>query len=467
MVCPNCKSKVSDKRVRCDRCGQDLVLYKRIFKASNMYYNNGLAKAKVRDLSGAVITLKKSLEMNKANSNARNLLGLVYFEMGETVAALSEWVICRHLNPDNNDADRYINYIQENPTRLDNLGQAIKRYNNALVFAKQGSDDLATIQLKRVIQLNPHFIRAYHLLSLMYMKNGENERAKKCLIKASRIDVSNTTTLRYLKELEPRPIQGKDGEAATGTDKDTTPTIMPVSSYREDKPNIMAFVNLIIGVLIGLAVGAVLILPSKRDKDIIDNNSDNVDYRAGLIALEEKDATILQLKEEKDALEENLVLLRAELDAIVIPEINNKLYDPLFDISSLYMDELLKVEEERDFKNIAEQLRLLDTSAYESDASLQLIDRLRHIIYPVVSAQYYDTGHDFYGDAKYEEALTDLFLSYNYDPDNFNSIYFIGRSYHRLGDYDNARIYYEIIINDFPDSKRYDNAVNYLGRIDN
>jgi tetratricopeptide (TPR) repeat protein len=85
----------------------------------------------------------------------------------------------------------------------------------------------------------------------------------------------------------------------------------------------------------------------------------------------------------------------------------------------------------------------------------------------VVSAQYYDTGHDFYGDAKYEEALTDLFLSYNYDPDNFNSIYFIGRSYHRLGDYDNARIYYEIIINDFPDSKRYDNAVNYLGRIDN
>ena len=131
-----------------------------------MYYNNGLTRAKVRDLSGAVVALKKSLELNKANINARNLLGLIYFEMGETVAALSEWVISRHFKPDNNDAEKYIDDIQENPTRLDGLNQAIKRYNNALVFAKQGSDDLATIQLKRVIQLNPHFIRAYHLLAL-------------------------------------------------------------------------------------------------------------------------------------------------------------------------------------------------------------------------------------------------------------------------------------------------------------
>ena len=96
----------------------------------------------------------------------------------------------------------YINAVQENPTKLDGLNQAIKRYNNALVFAKQGSDDLATIQLKRVNTLNPHFIRAYHLLALLYMKNQDKERAKKCLLRAAKIDVSNTTTLKYLRELE-------------------------------------------------------------------------------------------------------------------------------------------------------------------------------------------------------------------------------------------------------------------------
>ena len=43
-----------------------------------------------------------SLRYNKMNTNARNLLGLVYFEMGESVKALSEWVIskvCREDNP--------------------------------------------------------------------------------------------------------------------------------------------------------------------------------------------------------------------------------------------------------------------------------------------------------------------------------------------------------------------------------
>lgn len=462
MVCPNCQSNISDKRIRCDRCGQDLVLYKRIFKASNMYYNNGLTRAKVRDLSGAVVALKKSLELNKANTNARNLLGLIYFEMGETVAALSEWVISRYYRPDGNDADKYIDDIQENPTRLDGLNQAIKRYNNALVFAKQGSDDLAIIQLKRVIQLNPHFIRAYHLLSLLYMKNGENERAKKCLLKVARIDVSNTTTLRYIKELEPQQTQVKDGEASVGVDKDISSSIMPISSYREDKPNIMAFVNLIIGVLIGLAVAAFLILPSMKKDDVKENNQELIDYSAGLATIEEKDAAIAKLQDDKDELEGTVIQLRAELEGIVIPESNPRLYDPLFGAVALYMDELAKPVEERQFRQIAESLRLLDTSMYESDTALQLLDRIKQNIYPGLSQEYYDSGHDLYSDSKYEEALEELLLSFSYDSTNVNTIYFIGRAYHRLNDYDNAKIYYEMVINDYPDSRRYDNAKNYL-----
>src|SRR5690554_510616 len=109
MICPNCQGKISGKKSRCDRCGQDLTIYKKILRSSNSYYNKGLSRAKVRDLSGAIIALKYSLELNKANTNARNLLGLIYFEMGETVSALSEWVISRYFKHEDNDADRYIN----------------------------------------------------------------------------------------------------------------------------------------------------------------------------------------------------------------------------------------------------------------------------------------------------------------------------------------------------------------------
>jgi tetratricopeptide (TPR) repeat protein len=139
----------------------------------------------------------------------------------------------------------------------------------------------------------------------------------------------------------------------------------------------------------------------------------------------------------------------------------------LLEASLQYIEELTKDEEERDFKQIAEKLSFLDTSMYETDASLQLVEKLKQMIYPEVSAQYYDTGHDLYSDARYEEALEDLFLSYFYNPDNYDAIYFIARAYHRLQDYDNAKIYYEIIVNDFQDTRRYDNAKSYLQRIQN
>ena len=43
-----------------------------------------------------------SITINKKNIDARNLLGLVYCEMGDVVEALSEWVISKNIQPDNN-----------------------------------------------------------------------------------------------------------------------------------------------------------------------------------------------------------------------------------------------------------------------------------------------------------------------------------------------------------------------------
>lgn len=50
---------------------------------SNYWYNDGLAKAQVRDMSGAITSLKKSLQYNRSNLAARNLLGLVYYGRGD------------------------------------------------------------------------------------------------------------------------------------------------------------------------------------------------------------------------------------------------------------------------------------------------------------------------------------------------------------------------------------------------
>ena len=198
MKCFNCGTKLGKENV-CPNCGVNVKVYKKIIMASNAHYNEGLAKANVRDLSGAIDSLKLSLRFNKMNTNARNLLGLVYFEMGEVVDALSEWVISKNFQPKDNDASRYLEEIQQNQARLDSVNQTIKKYNQALLYCRQESRDLAIIQLKKVISLNPKMIKAHQLLALLYIQNENYEQAKKYLRNAGKIDTNNTKQYRMVR----------------------------------------------------------------------------------------------------------------------------------------------------------------------------------------------------------------------------------------------------------------------------
>ena len=142
----------------CSGCGADVTILKRIQRISNLLYNEGLDKAGVRDLSGAITCLKRSLKFNKENVDARNLLGLVYYETGEVVSALSEWVISKNIRGENNVADVYITKLQSNKSKLDVINQTIKKYNQALEYCRHNNEDMAVIQLKRLLTQNPNLI---------------------------------------------------------------------------------------------------------------------------------------------------------------------------------------------------------------------------------------------------------------------------------------------------------------------
>ena len=83
---------------------------------SNYWYNDGLKRANIRDLTGAITSLKKSLQYNRDNIASRNLLGLVYYGRGDVVEALTEWVLSKNLQPKENIANYYIIKIKEKKT---------------------------------------------------------------------------------------------------------------------------------------------------------------------------------------------------------------------------------------------------------------------------------------------------------------------------------------------------------------
>ena len=99
MNCMNCGAFLTDMDLDyCPNCGYNVLIQKKVDYLSKIFYNQGLEKASIRDLSGAIACLKQSLMYDKRNIRARNLLGLVYFETGEVVSALSEWVISKNLS---------------------------------------------------------------------------------------------------------------------------------------------------------------------------------------------------------------------------------------------------------------------------------------------------------------------------------------------------------------------------------
>ena len=272
MECPKCGARLSEKDF-CTGCGEDVGIYKKIMKISNTYYNDGLEKARVRDLSGAIESLKRSLKYNKRNMMARNLLGLIYYEVGEVVEALSQWVLSANYQKEKNIANDYIQAIQANPGQLEDINQTIRKFNQALIYCQQGSGDLAIIQLKKVLTMNSKMIQAYQLLGLLYIEQGELELARRTLNKAIKIDTTNTKTLRYLREAKPKKESAQAGrgnkikaerqqEVISYQDGNET-IIQPTTAYKEST-GVSTLINIMIGLVIGLAVAWFLIIPARQ-----------------------------------------------------------------------------------------------------------------------------------------------------------------------------------------------------------
>lgn len=200
VLCPICKAQVR-KSGYCSACYLEYNVAAKALNTSYYYYNMAYDKASARDLSGAIDALKTSLRYNKRNVDSRNLLGLIYYEMGEIVNALSEWVMSVNYQGEDNIATRYLKELRSDPTRLDAINQIARKYNMALGYAESQDYDLAILQLKSVLSDNPHFVKGYLFLSLIYIEIANYEKARKALKRALKIDKANPLAIRYLHEM--------------------------------------------------------------------------------------------------------------------------------------------------------------------------------------------------------------------------------------------------------------------------
>ena len=462
MKCPNCGFEFFEG-CHCPDCGVDVYVFRKTRSASIRLYNDALKLAEEKDLSGAAANLEQSLLFDKNNVQARNLLGLIYCEMGRIGDALKHWIISTSIQPEGNAAAGYIDFLQKNAREMEKCNDAIRMYNQAIHYLKQGSDDLAVIQLKKSIDNNPDFLDAYNLMTLCCIEDKNTKRAQHFNEIVLKRDIRNPLALHYANLLGNTPAAPSPLKKA---EKNKTPTAIsvkktdsnpPIPRYkRKEKTNSVLekrdFLAFLAGIGVAVIVILVLIVPalneSKNNK--IKELETAVENYAG-----ETDMTpeeVLAMRTELEKLQEENKLLRSEENKQANLELLATAVAQMTD---------------GDFEACVTTLDTIDTVSF-SEEDMAKYNSVKTTAYPKAADSYYTKGKSEFLSNNFTEAKTYLETAMNYtSTENFvdDTLYYLAKIAEEDGDAMKAKEYYNKIVKEYPDSNQITNVKNALQQL--
>lgn len=412
---------------------------------ANSYYNLGLEKAQIRDLSGAAECLKKSIRFYKYQTDARNLLGLIYYEMGEVADAIVQWVISLNLQPENNRCDYYLDEIQRKPGRLEAVSQNVKKFNQALVYAQTEAYDLAILQLASVVEENDHYVKAQLLLALLYLSQENYTRAGKALHKVLQIDRSNRKALWYMsivKENTGRAeIERQRMDNAFSHTKLEDDNIILPPTYKESTGGQMVL-HILIGVVLGVAVFTTLVMPSIQEKLNSEHNQEMLKYSEQLsqsnIRIDELESRVTQAEGARENAEASLESVVSDSGGTISQ------YASLARILQAYRDD--------DFRAAARIYAGMDPSLI-TDPNLQPI--LEEVQADMAEDGYQvldQLGDEAVGSGDYAGAIVYYDASLRLNGDNPGVLYDKAAALKAQGQDEEAGALFGQIIDDYPDT---------------
>lgn len=443
-TCPACHKEIIMQAV-CPNCKFNIDIFEKAKRISIGLYNKGLEEYNNGYILDSITTLEKSLDLYKNNILARNLLGIIYYQIGEVGMALKHWVISSNMKKDDNPATKYLEDMNKEKVILDKKNEAVKIYNEALGYAKQGNDDIAVIRLQKAINLSPEFLKALILLSLCYFKDDETkDKAKYYLEKAKQIDKRSALMKYYNREI--------CGESIITTNPVNKPVKEKVIKERTQGELYFYIGNLKINkVVFGcIASFAIALLFSFKlggfdsvHKNNVKLNEQNKEYKASL-----------------KAAEENLDALTKELDGYKLDEKKAK------DIKSL--NEAAEEYSAKNYKVAYDAIKDINVDLLD-ESSLKKYNELKPYLIKEVAREYFYEGKKLFEEDKYDDALEKLNVSLsitNTESFTAEAMYYIARVYEKTDEQIKAKEMYTRIINEFPDSHSSETASYRIGLLD-
>ena len=430
---------------------------RRLEQISNGYYNLGLSLAKERNLSSALNALSISLGLNKKNTDARNLYGLIQFEMGEETKALISWVISININPINNPAQNYLQKLRNKSAYLEKSQDAISKYNKAISQIKTVNYDMARITLKQAVDIRPHFVKAMLALALLDIREGKSSEAKKLLDNVLSIDRFNTKAITYLEEMKPltEKKDRKEKLSVIGSPVKKEKHVenmnngMPVTEIYKNYSGMFTAINVGIGLIVGACAMVFLYMPTMK---VSLNNAHNKEIVAISQQLNDVNLAMEGLKSENESLNEQVNKL-TEVNNTSTENMNYKL------LQYVYFLGLIKEYNTKNYTRAAEIFSNLDVGQLTdvdnglgisvtgtfAEMAPKMRDEGPKLLLKVADGL--NRSGDFAGAIGYYDAALRI------SPDYVEAKYKKALAYKTMGDVDTANNLFTEIITNYPDDR--------------
>lgn len=467
MCCPNCKAQNANTTgYICKSCNIDMIAFTKSMRVSKILYNKGIAKANQGELTIACDILTQSIQFNKNNHLARNLLGLIYFEIGQVGSALKQWIVSANKVKKDNNANNYIQKLQNNTAMLYSYNDAVLEYNKAYENVTKKNIDVAIKQLKKAINLNPNLVKALNLLTFCYLVQGQREGALKLITHTLELDVTNAIAINYHFTLTGKPPKiSQTAQKATIISKATKPP----SIYHtvEEKLPTYSFISL--SHIISFTLGGALIfgllfffvMPNwvgDMDTQISSLTSEVLALTTSYNELQSQSQDeISQLNQENRALEIQLQSVQHQVNIINQQEL---------------IETAQSLVATNQFEEAADILYNIDVSLVQPE-DVTSVQNLMNTAFHQAAYSLYNTGLSNYNLGNFEIAIGFFERSLRFaglnEQSNFfidDATYFLARIAQQQGNYDLALTLFNYVITNHPNSNLLSSATSRILEIE-
>ena len=276
---------------------------------------------------------------------------------------------------------------------------------------------------------------------------------------AAKIDKSNTTTLRFLKEveeqtgrrtnLEPRfgmrekVREGKDGSLIYRSGNDI---VIQPPEFRE-KTITNTLVNLVLGLVVGAAALWFLVVPAITQNVNEAANKKVVDYSNQMAT---QAAELERLQEQMDASQESVDTAQSQIEAA--------------QKQTADYENLLKAWDEYQQGNLTNAANAIAEVSSDSLSveGKSVYDTIMNQVGDTLKKQYRDEGINYIYAGNYDAAIESLEKAVNIGNQDRRSMYYLAQAYAGKGDVENAVTWYQKVVDNYPGTQNALTAQDYI-----